>query len=635
MSAKDKHNICILGAPGSGKTCFLAGLAYLSENTQDDTWQIKGEKGTSTHRWLSELARTIRAGDWPPSTTGTKFYDFDLIYKKRMLSLGMVDYSGDSLVEALGELDAEQTAEIGEYLKSCQTLILMLEPQLDLVDHSSVSPEAINYSADRVNALLTAVFDTALGNHLNEMDVAIVISKADTIEDHAEASAAQKMIENSLPGFYQKLKNIVGSKSIEHFFISSVGETKADPDGGLRPGTELSPQGYDEIFTWIIDRRRQKRRLKMARKLGKFTLVIALIAIIVGSLGIFYYRQKTEVLIDPTKSLEQKIEAVSQLPFLRDEDKIVLQNLTELEFSSIERELTEGTTEAQLHNALDRLTKLKTALDSSYQEKVRRLENRLIELMEKMLTDKIKRYMDEGRWEEANFNISEYFQKYPRGSLIESVESMKVLVYSELEKKDRHLVMDVTLASRSRNQWASFLADKAKAVLEYVSKRGLTGPSKVDMLKAVSLANYLASHNEYTVKIGTAQGLNKDYATWLEIWSGSQLVNNKNPQNGKNPTWNEDVFLNWTPGTNIRIKWFRKDLIYDDLIAEVNDDGIFALRKLSGKVKLTVQSNWVKEVSDPVVIFRVKGNGTESLQFEENDWILLEEYIHPGEYWQK
>ena len=645
MSEKNKHGVCILGAPGSGKTCFLAGLAFLAESTQHNIYQIKGERGTSTHRWLADLARTIRGGDWPPSTTGTRFYDFDLVYKNNLLTLSMIDYAGDSLVETLGELDKNQTLEIGEYLKNCGTLIILLDPCFDLVDPASAGPEAKNHSADRVNALLTVVLDSALSQALNNMDMAIVISKADTIPGSHDTAKAKKMVETALPGFYRKLKNISGGKSLGHFFISSVGATELDEDGFPRPAEQLAPRGYDDIFDWIIKQGSQKKLKKMGQILTRITLGAAFIGLTAAVLLFFLFiKPHEEIINSPLKPLEKKIESFNALPPLlrRDEWKAAMENQVGQALARIREETDRALTEAQRQNSLDELLRLKDLLpESSYLEEIKRLETEIIDLMENMLLGKIERNITEKQWDEAMGNAREYFNKFPGGAHRPQVEAMREEAYAELEKQYRRQVANVTLAGRPKTQWGVFLNQKAEGVEKFVGGREVKSPEKEDMLKAAALARYLANNSEYNLTVVGVQGLKKPKETYIKI-----RVNNEEdpetvttPEDAMNPVWRKHMAIKWKPGDSVQIDWLTKNLlIADGLIAGIKSEDIWAIQKLSGDVALAAADNWKEDVqqisgSNPVV--KIELIMKDNKRLEAGDWALLREYIHPGGYWDK
>ena len=64
-ATEEPIKVCLLGATGAGKTCFLAGLAVLSEPDRKSIIDVLHDnKGTADY--LDSLQDTLRSGNWPP-----------------------------------------------------------------------------------------------------------------------------------------------------------------------------------------------------------------------------------------------------------------------------------------------------------------------------------------------------------------------------------------------------------------------------------------------------------------------------------------------------------------------------------------------------------------------------------------
>ena len=73
QTAKEKGSlirVCLLGSEGSGKTCFLAGLAILGEPNRASPLTVTPTDQV-TASYLDELANTLRRQEWPPPTNMT------------------------------------------------------------------------------------------------------------------------------------------------------------------------------------------------------------------------------------------------------------------------------------------------------------------------------------------------------------------------------------------------------------------------------------------------------------------------------------------------------------------------------------------------------------------------------------
>jgi hypothetical protein len=641
MSKEDKLSICVLGCPGAGKTSFLAGLAYLAEDTQDSVFQIKGKSGTDSQIWLADLAKNLRERNWPTKTAETKVYSLDFLYKKRWLSLEFVDYVGESFLDGVGDLERDETKPIGEFLKRSNVIIILLDPTVDIIDPIFASQEEQNVSTERVNALLAAVLGSALNQSLPNMDIALVISKADTVPGHQDATAAKRLIEVSLPGFYQKLTELKWKKRLAHFFLSSVGETETDQNGRDKPSTQISPYGYEALFDWILSRHLEKQFYTLVTTWSKRGLVAAGALFIILALVAIYYLRLTEPINNPNELLSKRVETFLSLPFKTPQIETDMENVVKETLTRLRGEMEASSSESQLEDILEELTPLKQLLKSSYALEIKRLDTDLIDKMEKILVDKIKYYIDNNLLDDATLNIGEYKTKYTFGKLSESVSDMTTFLSLKREQSARRQVNDITLSKRATDEWSAFLEDKATAVESYITQNetNILDSEKQDMLKAVELARYLASHSSYTLTIKANNGLIKADKTYLII----QILGKNNSslqtdsQNSKNPSWNQIWNISWIPGNAVLVKWYRDDYVNDDLMAWLSDDSIWSLEILTGQVLLNVEKDWLNDmVESPTATFELTGNSSDGQKrFESNDWILLKRYIHPGTIWHK
>src|SRR4051812_20511713 len=97
--SKTVTRVCVLGSEAAGKTCFLAGLAVLSEPDRNSGFQAMGRDDDS-QRYLKELGDAIRAQSWPPFTTQTRLIDLDVNYRRTLLNLLVMDYPGEDFRQA-------------------------------------------------------------------------------------------------------------------------------------------------------------------------------------------------------------------------------------------------------------------------------------------------------------------------------------------------------------------------------------------------------------------------------------------------------------------------------------------------------------------------------------------------------
>jgi 23S rRNA pseudoU1915 N3-methylase RlmH len=639
MSKNVQHNICILGAPRSGKTCFLAGLGLLSESTQKNSFQVKGKSGTKTHVWLTELSRTVRAGVWPSSTTGTKIFELDFITNGWKIPFKMIDYAGESLYDTGGDLDQENTVDVGNFLNSCNTIILLLDPKVDVIQSDSTNPDDVNYSTERVSSLLSALLGPSSNDSLAQFDVALVISKADTVDGKLDSDSAKRMIESSLPGFYEKFTSQCKKNRLGHFFISAVGTTRPGDDGHDKPGSDLHPQGYEALFDWIIRGRAEKKWNKRKNKIKWISIGAVIFSFLIFLVANPYYKNKINQINNSNVSLSEKIKIYNFLPYKSKEleqsmDKIVEENL-----AHFRTEKDSAPTEEDLEIIRSKMATLKSLKNNKYDYEIQEIDKEIIYKQEQILVEKIQFYLNGNNLDEASANIGQYKEKYPIGRLVQKVNELELILTNKNNESALRLIKDVTTTRRSKSSWPSFLEDKANAIETYLNNSQITISldKRTEIKKAIELARYFATNSEYNLTIKGATGLKKPEDTYLKVQIKAQISTTIQTDvvASRNPSWNKTAHITWRPGDEILVEWWYDGYFGDDIMAQVQTDDFWSLKKLSGPVSLDILKDGSKKIDQShTIVFELKGSESGgSRLFEPNDWLLVESYIFPGLAW--
>ncbi len=300
--------ICVLGSEAAGKTCFLGGLAILSEPNRDSHIHVIGAEsdtaptnGSPSQQFLNEVARTLRAGDWPPPTTLTREIELDLRFRDRLFKFDVIDYPGESFREALNQLDENRQRILLEHMIRADFLLLMLDPDSDLPDASGLSPEQRQSVHERQNAHIASIrkiYDDAQISGRALPHIGLIITKADA---HPALTSAESFIAERGPNLLARIK----SWGVETacFATSAVGSV----DGG-RPARKLAPSGYTEIFDWVVGTTRRRRRDRFTTRY----LIPAGLALFAGALALFLHtRRAQQVSADISKSLETRVAAAN------------------------------------------------------------------------------------------------------------------------------------------------------------------------------------------------------------------------------------------------------------------------------------------------------------------------------------
>src|SRR5271157_5039567 len=95
--------VCLLGSEGSGKTCFLAGLAVLGEPNRHTRVTVKPTDSVTVD-YLDELSRTLRCQQWPPPTSMTTILNMTIGLRGKLIDVLIVDYPGEDFRTELRRL---------------------------------------------------------------------------------------------------------------------------------------------------------------------------------------------------------------------------------------------------------------------------------------------------------------------------------------------------------------------------------------------------------------------------------------------------------------------------------------------------------------------------------------------------
>src|SRR5262249_39745444 len=193
----------LLGAPGTGKTCFLAGLNILGQPSHESHIDVVVLEGTAS---LHESTARLHEKTWPmPSICQFERFRIRVELARRVLLLTIPDYPGGDFLAAMQkdisdvDLTEEVNADLVGHFRQASVLILMIDPTLDLED-PTVKPQVKSERVRRQSALLRAVQHRALPELAKRSKawrrterplVAIVLTKADQAEELNTSTTAQ------------------------------------------------------------------------------------------------------------------------------------------------------------------------------------------------------------------------------------------------------------------------------------------------------------------------------------------------------------------------------------------------------------------------------------------------------------
>ncbi|MFT5105590.1 MAG: hypothetical protein ACI9UA_001211 [Pseudoalteromonas tetraodonis] len=614
--------ICVLGSEAAGKTCFLGGLAILSEPNRDSHIHVIGAEadtvatnGSPSQQFLNEVAATLRAGDWPPPTTLTREIELDIRFRDRLFKFDVIDYPGESFREALNQLDESRQQALLDHMIKADFLLLMLDPVSDLPDASSLDTEQRQRVHERQNAHIAGIrkiYDDAQATRRKLPHIGLVITKADA---HPELTDPEKFVTQRGPNLLARIKS--WGVETKCFATSAVGTIN---DG--RPAKELSPTGYTEVFDWVVQTTRKKRFNRFARRY----LIPAALVIFTASLILFLQTNRaTQLAANSTQPLDQRIRAangawIATPGLLKNIDALAADQLGQMRerFSNLRstEELAQLTSDFQLLKTLRRtsrshqITEFGTLLEEG-DRKLRLLRIRSMDAADPELLLLTQTFINDYPAAEEAGEVA---------GIIDRIRDLK-------DATDREKVRRVTVQKGDLDS----LNRKAEAIMEYVIKHR-SAPESTNMERAAAVARRLASTNPLTIRVTGAGTFIKSRKWELRVFVGDmdQPVA-KYPTDGKvrRATWDRPLKITtWKPGTRIRfeIEEFR---LLNEIVAELEATDLLSIRTLAQNALIPIRDDFGSEYIEGGY-FRVV---SELEGFTRDDWKLLEFYVYPGKKW--
>ena len=271
----DHHKkVVILGSTAAGKSCFIGGLGILGGADRDSGIQVhaKENKDSKGLEYLKRLKTFLNNQEWPPPSHTTEIIDLSVFYHDKIINLTFVDYPGKDFLEELSKLDPEKNLLLFNAYNNADFLLVLLDPKIDLNIGNGDSVALKNQALERQEAVLQVIREkmfpknnessfkagwNVVKDKLQERippNIGILITKKDQMPQIKSSKDAENLLVTEAPQFYKNLQSI-GSK-LKVFAVSAVGNTEVvqvDGKSVLKPGKILNPDGYEEIFDWIIN----------------------------------------------------------------------------------------------------------------------------------------------------------------------------------------------------------------------------------------------------------------------------------------------------------------------------------------------------------------------------------------------
>ncbi len=483
-SMKNQTSIFLLGCRGAGKTSFLTGLTLLARADMDNYVFLTAEDKTIT--LIDGLRRLTDNNKWPPATSTTDIFEFELTYKNSAFNIFFMDYPGEDIEDAIRSVDSSLQKNIQKHAINADFLLVVVDPTQDLrTEVTSVEEKDIRSRRDALLHSIGHLEKLRKQSNKKPFDIAIIISKADLLpglrssakiqssytgiwgvfyniilkkifgihseKDDQLSSDAQHIKQND--EFFKKIIGYAKSKeAVEIFPISVCGYNTEDmsviDSADKKPkkdrtedvdqkGTESSstkkekrfpsnpkPTGYEKLFEWMQERNLLKKSKPLF--IVFLILLIALTASIVGYSFFTYYRTAAFLSFLEEAPIEDISTVLTQKDISRKNKYLrALDGRISREIEVIERQLSLASTDETHKRLEERISLLASVPQIAYSRHLQELHNKVENLREASLFASINAVVRTGDHQSSISLIAEYRKNFPYGSNIRAVENME------------------------------------------------------------------------------------------------------------------------------------------------------------------------------------------------------------------
>lgn len=611
------EKIALVGSEGSGKTCFLAGLRWLSSATEDTPFAISG-RDQKSQEYLEKLNQALKAGHCPPPSHSIEELELNVSYCKSVFDIRVQDCQGEEFKHAAQSNNVDHP--IIKNLLDSQYLIVCLDGECDVKN-----PIAHSGRLDALFTILHGHQDLFLNKK-----IVFLLTKADVTGIPRSQWSGAVSLE------YLQAHNSVFAKKIDalqldvsFFFVSSLG---SDMQHGEKP----DPYGYDQVFGWLGHKRAQIRVESFIR--NHFRLMIATVLLAIGSIVSFvvkncYYESQKVAAGDVTVTESEQLNALARLS-VDDKTEVINSKL-----ASFEEELDKSQSVSSLKNLYERISKYSEAgVSDELRRRIDGMSKCVADALEKLYVDSLKLCVENKNKEGFDKELSAYLaDRYSSKCQMEEVLKLSEGLKSALITDDKIRIAALNVDRHISNR--SILDSKLKMIDSFAQKLDDCLQEKRDMLQAVKDMRKLLSNGKYEIKFEQGGKLKKnDRDSYLRVKFGNRDNEGeyKVPEDkyaaGAEPTWGYSKLIDWKVNDKIMVDWKcnKSWWITTFLYASVEIDGdCFTLLKfLASRCELNAKN---PNDFDGRPYLKVRCDDFPNADASRNG---IEKFIVPGNYWE-
>ncbi|MCY2942887.1 MAG: hypothetical protein NTV50_14635 [Planctomycetota bacterium] len=628
-----RFKVVILGSTAAGKSCFIGGLGILGAADRDSGIQVhaKENKDSKGLEYLKRLKTFLNNQEWPPPSHTTEIIDLSVFYHDKIIEITFVDYPGKDFLEELSKLDPEKNLALFNAYNNADFLLVLIDPKIDLNIGNGDSVVLKNQALERQEAVLQVIREkmfpknkessfkagwNAVKDKVQERippNIGIVITKKDQMPQIKSSKDAENLLDTEAHKFYQNLKSI--GSTLKVFAVSAVGNTETvqvDGKSVLKPGKVLNPEGYEEIFDWIINVRWWVKVLKYSVSAG----LVAALLVFIFTIQSGEAEIAKQIAGDKNISPNDKLNQIAKLWFVWPWSS---RGFTDPILDKIASDMAErvdslpGDSEAlpPLINEAGNVGRHNPRVSSTTDDIIGKArEKREDALFEKLKINYSEK--DSDFIKKANDFLKEFGSM---GKHSAEVEKLKITIIDEEFQKDKVYVQNFQITN------AYSLIEKSIKLKEITNKwKNKISPEQAVQISRASLVaegiSNAGSSSSFTLDIVKTKGLSSPIYTYLQLYS--KKADEKEfvkffecPKSSAAVTewdWNiTDLRIEWTIGTQLRILLRENGYIYNRDAAENSFSDSYSILNLAGSIKMNSMNGY--NLGNPRITLILKLDG--------------------------
>lgn len=599
----------MLGESGVGKTCFIAGLALLNEQTDGRSFVLPTDD--STKSVFDKLRATLSKGRWPAKTSIVEELSFAVVRGNDRVDVHLNDFAGESFSDSMSRGNASEAAkQIQSLVSGADVLVVLLDgAEIDRGGEFAGAP------------LIQAVFQRLTTVGRGELDVVVVLTKSDLCKGAKITTGVElkQLIELRAPD----LARFLQEQNIETQWtpVSVCGPSATD-ESGFPIYESLAPQGYESIFEQLFKRSRRPRNRVLKQIAGAIVLILFL--------GVAWTILRNQHIADEGEKIQapgSPIDVISGT--IEPENEPLLRQRYVDEFANAKKEIEASGNIESIALVLKRFDSIQPSHEQLIRNEWKQLKSEASSRKEQLLH---KQVVDCQQLQTGDCVplIGKYLSEFPEGPNADDLRKMLKDINQARYLTARGLVKAVPVASPES------LRQKKDAITKFLADYGqnLDTDERAAINAAGDLAIQFVTPRQYHCKLVRTSGLDgpRDHGVDIVI-GGEKIATFGDSGDVTEKNWNRSFTVDWKSGQSIQAKLVNYDGFTHDL-AYFEDNSPIAISILA---KNSPPNRWAEgigwfssdftETRPPFKItFECEELPTEKLQ-------VITDYLLPGDKW--